>query len=152
MICRVRAKPTGRYMARVCKVLIVENDDYVRELLRDAFDDEGFLFTAVENGAEMEEALDRDDYDIAVIDLTQPGDRDGLALADIAHAQGCGVILTTGDHRHSERLEQSGRHYLLKPFRIRELMTTVDQILTIASMECVRRKRRDDSYFPARGE
>ncbi|HEY3909494.1 MAG TPA: response regulator [Stellaceae bacterium] len=138
-------------MARVCKVLIVENDDYVRELLGEAFDDEGFLFDAVGDGSAMEEALDRDDYDIVIIDLTQPGDRDGLVLADIAHAQGCGVILTTGDHRHSERLEESGRHYLLKPFRMRDLMTTVDQILTIASMECVRRKRRDGTSFAARG-
>ena len=71
-----------------------------------------------------------------------------MALAEFAHHQGCGVILTTGDHRHSERLEQSGRHYLLKPFQMRDLMTTVDQILTVASMECVRRKRRDGSIFP----
>jgi DNA-binding NtrC family response regulator len=138
-------------MARICKVLIVENDDYVRELLGEALDDEGFLFAAVENGPAMEEALDRDDYDIAVIDVTQPGERDGVVLAEIAHAQGCGVILTTGDHRHSERLEQTGRHYLLKPFKMRDLMTTVDQILTLASMECRRRKRRDGSHFPARG-
>jgi DNA-binding response OmpR family regulator len=136
---------------RICKVLIVENDDYIRTLLGDAFDDEGFLFTAVENGPAMVAALDEDDYDLAVIDVTQPGERDGLALADIAHAQGCGVILTTGDHRHSERLEQSGRHYLLKPFKMRDLMTTADQIMTVAAMECARRKRRDGSVFDARG-
>lgn len=138
-------------MARICKVLIVENDDYVRELLGDAFDDEGFLFTPAKTGAEMREALDEDDYDIAVIDVTQPGEHDGFALGEIAHAQGCGVILTTGDHRHGDRLEQSGRHFLLKPFKMRDLMTTVDQILTVASMECVRRKRRDGSAFAARG-
>jgi DNA-binding NtrC family response regulator len=138
-------------MARICKVLIVENDRYVRELLGDAFDDEGFLFDTAENGPAMEQALDREDYDIVVIDVTQSGERDGVALAGIAHAQGCGVILTTGDHRHVERLEESGRHYLLKPFKLQNLMTTVDQILTLASMECVRRKRRDGSYFPARG-
>ena len=60
-------------MARVCKVLIVESDRYVRELLGDAFEDEGFLFDTVENGAAMEQALDRDDYDIVVIDLTPAG-------------------------------------------------------------------------------
>ncbi len=139
-------------MPRICKVLIVENDDYVRELLGEAFAVEGFLFAAVENGAAMEKALDEDDYDIVVIDLTQPGERDGIALADIAHRQGCGVILTTGDHRNSERLEKSGRYYLLKPFKLRDLMTVVDQVLTVAAIECVRRKRRDGSFFPAREE
>jgi DNA-binding response OmpR family regulator len=137
-------------MARICKVLIVENDDYISELLGEMFDEEGFLFTTVATGAEMQQKLDEDDFDIVVIDVTQPGDKDGLALAEIAHAQGCGVILTTGDHRHSQRLEQSGRFYLLKPFRMRDLMTVVDQILTVASIECVRRQRRDGSYFPHR--
>jgi DNA-binding response OmpR family regulator len=139
-------------MARVCKVLIVENDEYISALLGEVFDEEGFLFTIVETGAEMEQKLDEDDYDIVMIDVTQPGDKDGFALADIAHNLGCGVILTTGDHRHSDRLEQSGRFYLLKPFRMRELMTIVDQVLTMASNECVRRTRRDGSYFPVRSE
>ena len=139
-------------MARVCKVLIVENDSYIRDLLGELFEDEGFLFAMVETGPEMEDALDEDDYDIVLIDLVQPGAQDGLGLADIAHERGCGVILTTGDHRHDERLRQSGRHYLLKPFKMQDLMTTVEQILTLASMECVRRKRRDGSLFPDRVE
>lgn len=46
-------------MARICKVLIVENDDYIRELLGEAFDEEGFLFCTVETGAEMEKSLMR---------------------------------------------------------------------------------------------
>ncbi|HEY1258225.1 MAG TPA: response regulator [Stellaceae bacterium] len=137
-------------MARICKVLIVENDNYVRALLAEAFDDEGFEFTTVETGAAMEEALDADDYDIAVIDVSQPGDRDGVALAKAAHGQGCGVILTTGDRRHAKRLEESGRHHLFKPFRIQELMDLVDKILAAATAECVRRQRRDGSCFPMR--
>lgn len=137
-------------MPRVCKVLIVENDDYICRLLEEVFDEEGFLFCTVHSGSEMEDKLDEEDFDIALIDVTQPGDKDGFALAEIAHEQGCGVILTTGDHRHSEQLEESGRFYLLKPFRMRDLMTVVDQILTIASIECVRRKRRDGSHFPPR--
>jgi DNA-binding NtrC family response regulator len=139
-------------MARICKVLIVENDDYIRELLGEVFDEEGFLFASVETGPEMEDKLDEDDFDIVMIDITQPGEKDGFALAEIAHQQGCGVILTTGDHRHSERLDQSGRFYLLKPFKMQDLMTLVDQVMTMASMECVRRKRRDGSHFPSRSE
>jgi two-component system, OmpR family, response regulator len=136
---------------RVCKVLIVENDDFVRELLGEVFDDEGFLFTTVKNGREMEDQLDEDDYDIAVIDIGLPGDKDGFALADTARAQGCGVILVTGDHRHAPRLEQSGHFYLLKPFRMSELITIADRVLAMASIECIRRKRSDGSFFPLRG-
>jgi DNA-binding NtrC family response regulator len=139
-------------MARVCKVLIVENDDYIRELLSEAFEEEGYLFSTVETGAEMEDKLDDDDFDIVMIDVTQPGDKDGFALGEIAQRQGCGVILTTGDHRYAERLQQSGGYHLLKPFKMLDLMTLVEQILTMASIECVRRTRRDGSYFPPRSE
>ncbi len=140
-------------MARICKVLIVENDDYIRELLEEVFEEEGFLFSSVETGAEMEDQLDEDDFDIVMIDITQPGEKDGYALADIAHQQGCGVILTTGDHPPIRAAPDSAAVTpTLKPFRMHDLMTLVEQIMTIASMECVRRKRRDGSYFPDRGE
>jgi DNA-binding response OmpR family regulator len=137
-------------MARICKVLIVENDDDVRELLRDIFDDEGYHFTAVKSGAEMRQALDDEDYDIAVIDVTLPGQEDGFALAPAAREQGCGVVLVTGDPRQMQRLEESGRHYLLKPFRIQQLIEIVDKILIETAAQCVRRKRSDGSFFPAR--
>ena len=135
---------------RVCKVLIVENDDFVRELLAEVFNHEGYLFTTVENGAQMEDKLDEDDYDIAVIDVTLPGGKDGFALAETARAQGCGVVLVTGDPRHAPRLEQVGHLHLVKPFRMHQLMALVDQVMATASIECVRRRRRDGSPFPLR--
>jgi len=137
-------------MPRICKVLIVENDDDVRDLLGDIFHDEGFRFSMVKSGAEMREALDEDDFDVAIIDVTQPGREDGIALANIAGAQGCGAILVTGDHLHLERLQASGQHYLLKPFRVQQLVEIVDKILTETAAQCVRRKRADGSLFPAR--
>jgi hypothetical protein len=40
-------------MARICKVLIVENDDDVRDLLGDIFEDDGFRLSMVKTSAEM---------------------------------------------------------------------------------------------------
>src|SRR5690348_9344558 len=140
----------GGQMARICKVLIVENDDDVRDLLGDIFRDEGFRFELVKTGAEMRDALDDDDYDIVIIDVTQPGHEDGFALAEIARDQGCGAILVTGDDRQWERRQTSGRHYLLRPFRVEHLVEIVDKILVETAAKCVRRKRGDGSLFPAR--
>jgi DNA-binding response OmpR family regulator len=139
-------------MPRICKVLIVENNDGVRSLLANVFHDEGYRFSIVENGAEMREALDDDDYDVAIIDVTQPGHEDGIALAQLAREQGCAPILVTGDHRHLERLDASGQRYLLKPFRVQQLIDLVDKILVETAAQCVRRKRGDGSFFPARTE
>jgi two-component system OmpR family response regulator len=139
-------------MSRICKVLIVENDDDVRDLLGDIFEDEGFRFSMVKTGAAMRAELDADDYDIVVIDVTQPGHEDGFSLAQIAREQGCGVILVTGDHRLTERLQVSGQHYLLKPFRVQQLVEVVDKVLAETAAQCIRRKRGDGSLFPARPE
>jgi two-component system OmpR family response regulator len=139
-------------MPRICKVLIVENDDDVRNLLANVFHDEGYRFSIVKTGAKMREALDEDDYDVAIIDVTQPGHEDGIALAQVAREQGCSPILVTGDHRHLERLEASGQHYLLKPFRVQQLIELVDTILVETAAQCLRRKRGDGSFFPARTE
>ena len=137
-------------MARICKVLIVENDNDVRDLMADIVEQEGYIFAAVETGREMRGALDEDDYDIVIIDVTQPPPEDGFALARVAREQGCGVILVTADHHHLERLQASGEHYLLKPFRIGEFTALVDKILTEMAAQCVRRKRGDGSFFASR--
>jgi DNA-binding NtrC family response regulator len=139
-------------MPRICKVLIVEDHDGVRDLLVEVFDQEGFEFKAVKSGAEMRAALDEDDYDIAVIDVSQPSREDGFALADTARDMGCSVILITGDHRYAERLQQSGHHHLLKPFRVNDFVALVDRVLAEAANLCVRRKRGDGSFFPLRPE
>ena len=47
---------------------------------------------------------------------TLPGADDGFALAKLANAAGCGVILVTGNAWDFEVGETSGHHYLLKPF------------------------------------
>lgn len=137
-------------MPRTCKVLIVEDHDEVRELLTVLLEQEGFDFTAVETGAGMRAALDEEDYDIAIIDVLLPGGEDGFALAAAARAMGCGVILITGDHRHAERLDESGHHYLLKPFGVGDLIALVSRVLAEIASRCVRRRRSDGSFFPLR--
>ena len=136
-------------MMRICKILIVENDDHVRNLLGDVFEDEGYLFSLVKTGTEMRERLDEDDFDIAVIDVTQPGNEDGFALTQIARERGCGPILVTGDHRHLERLQAGGGYFLLKPFRVQQLIEIIDKVLAETAAQCERRKRDDGLLSPA---
>jgi two-component system OmpR family response regulator len=131
-------------------VLIVENDDGVRDTLANIVADEGYLLVTLKTGREMSSALDDDDYDIVVIDVSQPAPEDGFDLARVARERGCGVILVTGDHRHRDRLQESGEHYLLKPFRVRQFTTLADTVLTEIATQCIRRKRGDGSFFADR--
>jgi DNA-binding response OmpR family regulator len=137
-------------MPRICKVLLVEDHDEVRDLLAAVLELEGFRFTVVKTGAEMHETLDEDDYDAAIIDVVLPGGEDGFALAEAARERGCGAVLITGDHRHAERLRQSGHHYLLKPFKMSDLLVLIDRVLAEAANLRRRCRRRDGSLFPSR--
>src|SRR5262245_11777169 len=105
-------------MYRICNILVVEDDEAVRNLLGDVLEYAGYEFTLASNGAEMRAALDSQIFDVAIIDVLLRGGDDGLALAELASEKGCAVILTTGDPDRRSRIEVSGRRHIMKPFRM----------------------------------
>jgi DNA-binding response OmpR family regulator len=136
-------------MDRICKILVVEDDDSVRALLGDVLEHQGYEFTLASNAAEMRHALGTDDYDIAIIDISLRGAEDGFALAELASEKGCGIILTTGDPAQRARLEISGRRHILKPFRMMDLAALIDEVLKDTEALCVARRPPDGSVVPA---
>lgn len=123
-------------MAKICKVLVVEDDPDVKALLEAVLGYEGYHFSAVANGAEMRRALARGDIDVAVIDVLLPGGDNGYALAKEAADCGCGVILVTGHGLHFEAVERSGYRYLLKPYRASSLLELVEEVLEETRARC----------------
>ena len=112
-------------MSRLCHVLIVEDDDGVRELLRDLFRCRGFRVSVATDGEMMRPMLGKGDVDLCVIDVDLPGRDDGLILANEAAGFGCGVVLISGDFAVVERVATSGHRFLPKPFGLRGLMRMV---------------------------
>jgi DNA-binding response OmpR family regulator len=135
-------------MDRICKILVVEDDEAVRALLGEVLRHEGYDFTLAGGGAEMRRAFACEEYDVAIIDVSLRDGEDGLALAELASGKGCGIILTTGDPRQRPRLEASGRRHLLKPFRMLDLTELVDLVLKDTAALCMPR-RPPDSALPA---
>lgn len=128
-------------MTRICKILVVEDNDGIRDFLHALFDDEGYHITIVAGGEQMRAALAKDRFDVALIDVTLPGADDGFALAKLASAVGCGVILVTGNARHFETVKVSGYRYLLKPFRVERLLALVSELIA-ESKSCELATRR----------
>jgi DNA-binding NtrC family response regulator len=128
-------------MTRICKILVVEDNDGIRDFLHALFDDEGYHITIVASGEQMRAALVQSRFDVALIDVTLPGADDGFALAKVASATGCGVILVTGNARHFESVKASGHRYLLKPFRVERLLALVGELVA-ETKGCVIATRR----------
>ena len=122
-------------MPKICRVLVVEDNGDIRELLGDLFAREGYRFALVENGEEMRRELARGDVDAVVIDLLLRGES-GLDLAREADGHGCAVVLTTGDHRRRGAIEASGHRYILKPYRLDALIVMVEAALEEVRARC----------------
>ena len=126
-------------MKKICKVLIVEDDSDIRELLSGTFADHGYHFVMAASAAEMRSALAGDpELDIVVVDLHLPGGTDGLVLAEEAAARGLPVIVVTGDHSRLEEIEKSGHRHLMKPYRLSTLLELADETLKATKAQCER--------------
>ena len=136
-------------MSRICNILVIEDDDAIRTLLGDILDFAGYEFAQARNGVEMREHLDREPFDVAIVDISLRGGEDGLALAQFAASRGCSIILTTGDPQQRPRLEICGRRHLFKPFRVQQMTELVDQVLSEAGALCEKRGGCDDPSVSA---
>ncbi|WP_017615172.1 response regulator [Nocardiopsis salina] len=104
------------------RVLVVEDDEMIRELIRLNLELEGFeVFTAVD-GQDCLDQVDHVDPHVVTLDVMMPG-LDGWTAAERLRARrtelGCRVVLVTAraqeeDHRHGERIGVDA--YLTKPF------------------------------------
>ncbi len=120
---------------------MVEDNDGIRDFLHALLDDEGYHIVIVASGEQMRAALAKDRFDVALIDVTLSGADDGFALAKLAGATGCGVILVTGNARYFDAVKASGHRYLLKPFRVDRLLALVGELIA-GTKDCMLATRR----------
>ena len=115
------------------KVLVVDDDLRLRDLLKRYLTEQGFGVDTVPDGAAMDRALERARYDIIVLDLMLPGE-DGLAICRRMRAAGnlLPVIMLTAKGDDFDRivgLEMGADDYLGKPFNPRELVARINAVL-----------------------
>jgi len=60
-------------MGGACSILIVEDEDYIRESLAYYFEDEGYSVTAVESGEKAIAKAERRRFDISIVDIRLSG-------------------------------------------------------------------------------
>jgi DNA-binding response OmpR family regulator len=130
-------------MTKSCSVLVVEDDPGVRDLLQHVLSEEGNNVEVARNGEEMRAAFDTRAFNVVIIDARLPGAENGIALARQAADRGCGVVLISGDHNHIDALSRTGHRYLLKPFRVEELLAATQEVVDTIQAPCsIRRGAR----------
>ena len=123
------------------KILIVDDDAELRELIAETLANYGYASESAKDGAEMFAALERGGFSLVLLDIMMPGE-DGLSLCRRLRAHGTRwaslpVIFLTALQETTDKvvgLEIGGDDYLGKPFQARELIARVRALLRRASM------------------
>ncbi|MEB3199982.1 MAG: response regulator transcription factor [Synechococcaceae cyanobacterium] len=121
-------------------LLLVEDDDTIRETIHEALSQEGFRITAFANGQDALLRLQDDHsspFDLVVLDLMLPG-LDGLELCRRLRQSGDQIPILVVSARDSEGdrvrgLDVGADDYLIKPFGIRELVARCRALLRRSS-------------------
>jgi len=113
-------------------ILVVDDDDRLRGLLRQFLSENGFLVTAAGDAAEARARLKALEFDLMVLDLMMPGES-GLDFAqDLRRTSTIPILMLTAMGESEDRiagLERGADDYLAKPFDPRELLLRVNSIL-----------------------
>lgn len=113
-------------------LLIVDDDERIRELLKRYLMKQGFMVTAARDAAQARRLLMGLAFDVIVLDVMMPGE-DGVALTQwLRGTMATPVILLTARGEARDRivgLEAGADDYIPKPFEPRELVLRINAIL-----------------------
>lgn len=114
------------------KLLVVDDDPGLRELLQEYLTSQGFAVATVADGAAMEQYLQQNTVSLIILDLMLPGE-DGLTLARKLRTHGnLPIIMLSARGDDVDRiigLEVGADDYLPKPFNPRELLARIRAVL-----------------------
>lgn len=132
----------GKMEAKQPVILVVEDDEDIRELVAFSLEDEGYRVEQAADGLKGLELAESLRPDLIILDLMLPG-RDGLSVCrelnkKAADAMPSPILMLTARGEEMDRIvgfEYGADDYVVKPFNIRELMLRVRAILRRRSVD-----------------
>ena len=120
-------------MDRPARIIVLDDEAELRNMLQRFLSGHGFEVRAVENSKRLERYLQREPYDLLVLDL-MIGEEDGLQICAKLRAEGhtLPILMLTAKGDPLDRvigLETGADDYLAKPFLPRELVARINALL-----------------------
>ncbi len=115
----------------MASIMLVDDDQGIREMLNLYLTLSGHTMALAEDGQDAREKLERNQIDIALLDIMMPGE-DGFSLAKAFIDQNIPVLFLTAKTAVADRvrgLRLGAEDYILKPFEPEELLARIDVIL-----------------------
>src|SRR6267378_1782658 len=128
-------RASGPHGQPACKVLLVDDEDSLRKVMKDLLERDGYIVTEARDGVQALDQVDRVGPDIIVLDLNLPG-LDGYGVLSHLRSRPATanipvIVLTAkGDEDNEVRVFELGADdFLTKPFRARALSARLEAVL-----------------------
>ena len=113
-------------------ILVVDDDDRIRELVKEYLEENKFITTTAKDAEDAKKKLEIIKFDILILDIMMPGES-GLSLTkEVKKKYSTPIILLTAKGETQDRikgLELGADDYLGKPFEPKELLLRIKNIL-----------------------
>lgn len=119
-------------------VLVVDDDQRLRQLLTRYLSDNGYIVTAARDVPEARQLMALFAFDILIVDVMMPGVDGRSFTAEIRRTSGVPILMLTAMGDSDDRiagLEVGADDYIAKPFEPRELLLRMGSILRRASVD-----------------
>lgn len=119
-------------------ILVVDDDDRLRALLKKYLREQGFMVTAAADAAEARRMMAWFAFDLTVLDVMMPGESGVEMLASLPENEKGNVLMLSAMGEAEDRvrgLEGGAQDYLVKPFEPKELVLRIKTILKRSSVE-----------------
>ena len=113
-------------------ILIVDDDDRIRNLLKDYLSENDYIVSAAENAIQAKEKLQYFKFDIIILDVMMPGQNGYELTKEIKQKNKVPIILLTAKGEVENRikgLELGADDYIGKPFEPKELLLRIKNII-----------------------
>lgn len=115
-------------------LLLVEDEENLRETLQLNLELEGYEVASVDNGLEALNIIKKEYFDLIILDIMLP-EMDGITVCENIRLQNNDVPILFLSAKNSgvdriEGLKKGGDDYLTKPFNLEELLLRVDKLVT----------------------
>lgn len=118
---------------RKASLLVVEDEESLREALKLNLELEGYEVTTVDNGPAVLKMVKNEFFDLILLDIMLP-DMDGITVCETIRMQHNDVPILFLSARNTsadrvEGLKKGGDDYITKPFNLEELLLRVDKLV-----------------------
>lgn len=120
-------------MSSSYSILVVEDNEFIREGLEDALTMSGYVVLSAKDGREASCLIREEVFDLALLDVVLP-ERDGVSLLKQIRAESptVPVIMVTAKGEEKDKVycfKLGADDYVVKPFGIPELMARIEAVL-----------------------